>query len=481
MGNGDSAQFQNKYMLNTLNLKAFFLTSMLCATIFLAKAQDSDQAYRNTLKATLDRIEDVFEINLQYNEDLVEGKELDYAFWRIVPGNLETSLAQVLAPFDLTFFEKPNALYRITKFDYPRRSVSFGEDHLNYLSGLYSNKMEWESRKAEMKSCLIEALGIDDLPETPASQPIITQRRKYKGYSVENVALEVLPGVYTTGSVYKPRPFKKNHPVIITPNGHFGQGRYRESEQIRCSILAKMGAVVVSYDLFAWGESRLQFPSTAHKTSIAHTIQTWNGIKWLDYLTSLPETDPDKVGITGGSGGGSQTMLLTAIDDRIEVSVPVVMLSSHFSGGCPCESGKPIHLCGGGTNNAEIAAMASPKPLLVISDGGDWTHTVPELEFPFIEYIYGFYGEKDKVKNSHFPEEGHNYKVSKRQSMYPFMAKYLGLDIEKVLGENGLVKEDDVTLESEEELKVFGKDGEDLPKGAIKGLEALYHMLEKAQ
>ncbi len=249
----------------------------------------------------------------------------------------------------------------------------------------------------------------------------------------------------------------------------------------KSAALPRMGAVVVSYDLFAWGESLLQFPSTAHRKSIAHTIQTWNGIQWVNYLAGLPQTDPEKVGITGGSGGGSQTMLLTAIDDRIKVSVPVVMLSSHFSGGCPCESGKPIHLCGGGTNNAEIAAMASPRPLLVVSDGGDWTHTVPDLEFPFIENIYGFYGAKDKVKNAHFPDEGHDYKVSKRQAMYPFMAQHLGLNLDKVLGENGLVNEEDVTIESEEELKVFGENGENLPKDAIKGLEALYHMLEKAQ
>ncbi|QDH78524.1 acetylxylan esterase [Echinicola soli] len=441
-------------------------------------AQDADQNYRATLEETLDRIETTFQVTLQYDQKLLGDKVLDYAFWRIRPGNLENSLTAVLSPFDLTYYQEGAKTYSIKPFQYHKKSISFAQEELAYFESLYDNRIAWEDRKSQLRQCMIEALGILELPRGPSSEPVITKRRNHKGYSVENVALEVLPGIYTTGSVYRPRPLKKNLPIIIMPNGHFGEGRYRESEQIRAATLAKMGAVVVGYDLFAWGESQLQFASEDHRLSAAHTIQTWNGIQWIDYLSALAETDPERVGITGGSGGGSQTMLLTAVDDRISVSVPTVMVSSHFSGGCPCESGKPIHLCGGGTNNAEIAAMAAPRPLLIISDGGDWTHTVPELEFPFIQRTYGFYGAENKVANAHFPEEGHDYKYSKRQAMYPFMAEHLGLHIDKLKNDEGKVDESGVVIEEEQTLKVFGQNGEDLPESAIKGKDALFNVLE---
>ncbi|WP_200974902.1 S9 family peptidase [Echinicola sp. 20G] len=451
---------------------------LLWASITVCSAQDSDRSYNETLEETLKRIEEIFDVELQYNQDLVEGKTLNYAFWRIRQGNLENSLTALLSPFDLTYFKENEVKYTIKPYQYHKKSSDTGAEQLDYFKTLYQNKAEWEVRKEALKACMIEALGIKDLPEKPTTEPIITKRRNYKGYSVENVAMEVLPGVYTTGSVYRPKPLKKDHPIIIMPNGHFGQGRYRESQQIRSATLARMGAVVVGYDLFAWGESLLQFESEDHRLSVSHTIQTLNGIQWINYLSSLKETNPDLVGITGGSGGGSQTMLLTAIDDRIKVSVPTVMVSSHFSGGCPCESGKPIHLCEGGTNNAEIAAMTAPRPLLIISDGGDWSSTVPEIEFPFIERTYGFYGAKDKIVNAHFAKEGHDYKYSKRQAMYPFMAKHLGLSLEKWTDTNGMVDETGITIESENELKVFGEQGENLPENALIGKEALFKLLE---
>jgi hypothetical protein len=183
-----------------------------------------------------------------------------------------------------------------------------------------------------------------------------------------------------------------------------------------------------------------------------------------------------RVGVTGGSGGGSHTMFLAAIDDRVKVSVPVVMVSSHFSGGCPCESGRGIHLCGNGTNNAEISAMMAPKPQLIVSDGKDWTLAVPELEFPFIQRTYELYGKKDLVENAHFAKEGHDFGISKRMALYPFMAKYLDLDLNKVKNEKGEIDESTCVIEPKEKLFVFGDKGEKLPKNALKDINKLYEM-----
>jgi dienelactone hydrolase len=325
------------------------------------------------------------------------------------------------------------------------------------------------------------------MPKSPNSAPIFANSRltlaydKQDGYAVENFALEVLPGVYAAGSIYKPRKSDGLSPIVLNPNGHFGDGRYRADQQLRCATQARMGAIAVSYDLFAWGESQLQFESSDHRSAMAHTMQTLNTIRILDYLFTLKNADTTRVAITGGSGGGSQTMLIAAIDERIKVSIPAVMLAAHFDGGCPCESGKPIHLCGSGTNNAEIAAMFAPRPQLVISDGKDWTSEVPTVEFPFLQRTYEFYGKKELVENEHFPDEGHDYGFSKRAASYIFLAKHLGLNLSAVTDENGKIDESTCIVERSSEMFVFGKDGEKLPQNAIKGMDKLREAFDAAK
>ena len=451
---------------------------MLCVVFSMLKitAQTSDTNFRTPVIETIKKIESIFKVSIRYNETLLQDKTLDYADWKIEPDNLEVSLANVLAPFNLTTFKEADGTYEIRAFQYHRVSIPKSKDRLRYLSSLYNDKATWENRKAALKRCMLAAFGIDKAPKMPNSKPILTKKRKYKGYSVENIGLEILPGVYTTGSIYKPYPLQKKAPVIITPNGHFGDGRYRKDEQLRCAMLAKMGAIVINFDLFAWGESQLQFPATTHRNSIASTMQLLSGMRLLDYVSNLKHADMSRVGVTGGSGGGSHTMFLAALDDRVTVSVPAVMVSANHSGGCPCESGRGIHLCENGTNNAEIAAMAAPKPQLIISDGKDWTSHVPELEFPFIERIYGFYNKKDRVENAHFIEEGHDYGISKRMAMYPFMAKYLGLDLSKVTNKKGVIDESTCTVEPYEKLYVFGDNEEHLPAHAIKDINKLYEL-----
>ncbi|MEO8534377.1 MAG: acetylxylan esterase [Flavobacterium sp.] len=462
-------------MINIKHIKQALLVSIFILTISNAQTT-SDENFRKPVSETIKKIETVFNVKINDDRGLLKGKELDYADWRIEQGNLALSLANVLVPFELMYFKQPDGTYIIRKYESHKVSVDKGKERLFYLTNLYSTQTDWEKRKRELKACMITSFGLDKAPPTPKSKPLLTPKRIYKDYSIENIGLEILPGVYVTGSIYKPYPLNKKAAVILTPDGHFGDGRYRKDEQYRCAILAKMGAIVVSYDLFAWGESLLQFPEETHRNSIASTVQVLSGIRLLDYLSTVKNADMSRVGVTGGSGGGSHTMFLAALDDRITVSAPVVMVSSHFSGGCPCESGRGIHLCGNGTNNAEISAMMAPKPQLIVSDGKDWTSAVPELEFPFIQRTYGLYGKKDLVENAHFANEGHDYGVSKRMAMYPFMAKYLGLDLKKVQNEKGEIDESTCVIEPKEKMFVFGDHGEKLPANALKDINKLYEM-----
>ncbi|MDR1884328.1 MAG: acetylxylan esterase [Prevotella sp.] len=453
-------------------IHAFLICILSVVSVYSRNIQTSDSAYSRPLADILADIEIQFNIKIKYDRKMIDGKILKYADWRIKPWSAEESLDAVLAPFDYTFV-MDNGKYKIKQFEYARTGETGGKRFLDYLETLYDDKDSWAKRKAEIKACLPKALKISPMPVAPDSKVILTPKRKYDGYTVENFAIETLSGVYVCGSIYKPEKIKGQCPVILNPNGHFGLGRYREDQQKRCATQARMGSISASWDLFAWGESLLQFDGGLHRMSAANTIQILNTLRILDYLLSLKEADPGRVGITGGSGGGSMAMMASAIDDRISLSIPVVMLSSHFAGGCPCESGMPAHLCGNRTNNAEIAAMFAPKPQLILSDGKDWTHTVPELELPFLKRTYGFYNAGNNLENIHFQEEGHDYGPSKRNASYRFIAGHFNLDMNRV-------DEAKVVVEKESRMYTFGEKGEKLPANAIKGKEALLKVLKNA-
>ena len=440
---------------------------MLAMASLSANAQTLtyEDRFARPLNEVLADIQTRFNIRLKYDIDTV-GKVLPYADFRIRPYSVEESLTNVLAPFDYKFVKQSGNLYKLKAYEYPRRTETDGEKLIAYLNTLYTDKASWEERKACLRKEVRMRLGIDSLMKKRVDnpKPILSKIRKYNGYTVQNFALETLPGLYVCGSIYTPRS-KGKHALIICPNGHFGGGRYREDQQQRMGTLARMGAVCVDYDLFGWGESALQVGSAAHRSSAAHVIQAMNGLSVLDYmLANRKDIDVTRIGANGGSGGGTHTVLLTALDERFTASAPVVSLASHFDGGCPCESGMPIQLACGGTCNAELAAMFAPLPQLIVSDGGDWTSSVPTLEYPYLRLVYGFYDASDKVTNVHLPKEKHDFGPNKRNAVYSFFITAFSLD-KKMLDESK------VTIEPESAMYSFGEKGELLPESAIRSFD----------
>ena len=333
-----------------------------------------------------------------------------------------------------------------------------GKQVLADLKKQYQTKDEWIQRTKIIREGILKGAGLEPMPDKTPLKPRYTSVRKYKGYTVRNVAIESLPGVFVTGSLYEPETKSGKMPGILCPHGHWSKpedyGRYRADMQNRCASFARMGAVVFAYDMVGYGE--MGELGWIHRHPEAFKQQLWNSIRSLDFILSLDNVDPERIAATGASGGGTQTFMLTAVDDRVKVSVPVVMVSAHFFGGCVCESGMPVHKSDlHQTNNVEIAAMTAPRPLLLVSDGGDWTRNTPKVEFPHIQYIYNLMGVKNRLENVHLPNDGHGYELSKRKAVYPFLAKYLDLDLSSIQDENGEITEEGTVIEPYEKMKVF--------------------------
>lgn len=330
----------------------------------------------------------------------------------------------------------------------------------------FPDHASWDAYAAHARQRIQEGAGLAPWPKRTPLNAVVRSRRTHAGYTVENVCFESVPGFFVTGNLYRPTDAKPSYAAVLSTHGHArpvvnpedydSHARFSPGMQVRCATLARMGAVVLSLDMFAYGDSIQLFGQAAHRQPLAFTFQLWNAMRAVDFLLAQDGVDARRVGVTGESGGGTQAFMLAALDPRVAVSVPVVMVSSYFFGGCPCESGRPVHRSADHfVSNAMVAALAAPRPMLVVSDGKDWTQHVPETEFPFLKKIYGYHGVPQNVANLHLPAEGHDYGPSKRDAMYRFLAAQLGLDLAPVLTPAGKIDETPVTIEPAAALHVF--------------------------
>ncbi len=435
-----------------------FLTSHSSFLICGAQAQTYETRFERSVHDLMQDVGKRFGVKFKFDKNVdTVGKKMPYADFRVRPYSLEMTLDNICKYYDWNWWKQSGNTYKIKLYEYPRRHEAEGKMMLDWLSTLYNNKEQWEARRDTLRKEVRQRLELDKFLDSCNRKLVngqwsmvnvqLSKVRKHDGYTTQNICIELTPGQHLFGTIYASLK-KGKHALIVCPDGHWPY-RYRKDEQQRLGTLARMGAVCVDFDLYGWGESEKEVGD--HHSSRAHVYQAACGYILLDWmLKNRKDIDTERIGVMGGSGGGTHTVLLSLLDERVTASAPVVHLASHFDGGCPCESGKPVQLSAGGTCEPELAAVMAPKPMLIVSDGGDWTSSVPTLEFPYLQRIYGFYGAQDKVRNVHLPNERHDFRENKRNAVYDFFIDVFGLD-------RSMLDESKITIEPEETLKSLYK------------------------
>ncbi len=334
------------------------------------------------------------------------------------------------------------------------------------------NKEAWEARAQQVRRRILVSTGLWPMPKRTPANAVVHGKVDRDQYTVERVYLESYPGHFVTGSLYRPKGKSGKLPAVLYPHGHWANGRFYDAGvpaarkqivegaerfeaggryplQALAAQLARMGCIVFHYDMIGYADS-IQIPfelahgfkkqrpdfDTAENWGFFSTqaelrqqsimgLQTYNSLRALDWLSELPEVDSARICVTGASGGGTQTFILTAIDPRPAVAFPAVMVSTAMQGGCTCENCSNLRV---GTGNVEFAALAAPRPL-GMTGADDWTRELATKGFPELKRHYEMLGAPDLVMAKVLPQFGHNYNFVSREVMYQWFNKYLGLGL----------------------------------------------------
>lgn len=357
------------------------------------------------------------------------------------------------------------------------------------------SRADWQKRALEIRQHVQFATGLWPMPEKTPLNERTFGRIERDGYSVEKVYFETYPGFFLAGNLYRPLgkgtgPF----PAILNPHGHWRNGRMADEDlgsiAARCISFARQGMIAFSYDMVGYNDTiQVDHTFASNATNLLWNIslmglQTWNSIRALDFLESLPDVADARSGrpflarrqkliaCTGESGGGTQTFILGAVDDRLAVQAPIVMVSHSMQGGCLCENAPGLRV---DYSNMEIAAARAPRPQIIVAATGDWTKKTMEVEGPAIEKVYKLLGAEDQFEYRIF-DYPHNYNKETREAVYTFFDKWV-LKSERSKNESKpyIVKEGPYTKEPDADLRVF-PDGR-LPPSALKEPELIASLI----
>jgi hypothetical protein len=341
-----------------------------------------------------------------------------------------------------------------------------------------TTQAQWQERSRAIREQILVSAGLWPMPEKTPLRARVFGKIERDGYSVERVYFQSYPGFYMAGNLYRPLgrgpgPF----PAILNAHGHWEHGRLEDTELCsnpgRCINFAKQGMIAFAYDMVGYNDTHFPESPRTGRLYATHNefasnnpvdllwsvslmgLQTWDSIRALDFLASLPDVDKTRMACTGASGGGTQTFILGAIDDRLAAQAPVVMVSHTMQGGCQCENMPGLRIK---YSNMEIAAAPAPRPQILVSDTRDWTKTTLTMEGPAIGGIYELFQAPEKLRYVRFDFE-HNYNQSSREAVYQWFDRWLLHQPDQAVPEQAFHKEPD------QDLRVF-PDG-NLPPDAV--------------
>jgi dienelactone hydrolase len=319
----------------------------------------------------------------------------------------------------------------------------------------FPNRQQWDQRAEQLRQKVLLSAGLLPARERTALNARIFDLKEGQGFKVAKVYFESFPGFLATGNIYYPTIGKPPYPAILSPHGHWQYGRLQNGDTGsipgRSIDFARQGYVVFAIDMVGFNDS-FQLPHDGAKSRAQLVadmplpyeprlfradwffpeaelygfnlggMQLWNGIRAIDFLTSLPEVDGNRIAVTGASGGATQTILLMAADPRVKVAAPVNIIGAEKQPGCGCENLPGLWIR---TSTIELAATFAPRPLILISATRDpWTNSTPTRELPIFKRYYSLFGAQDKVENFHVDAE-HNYNSQSRAAVYAFFRKHL--------------------------------------------------------
>ncbi len=321
---------------------------------------------------------------------------------------------------------------------------------------------KWEQQRTRLRQNLLKAWG--GFPQTPcALAPKKLGEIQRDGYRIEKLIFQTRPGIWMTANAYVPdRPGKL--PALLAVHGHWPGAKQDPVVQARCIGPAKLGFFVLAVDAFGAGERGVgRELGEYHGEMVAATLfpvgrplsglQVYENMRAVDYLLTRPEVDPERLGITGASGGGNQTMYAGGWDDRFKAVVPVCSVGNYqaylSAACCMCE------VVPGALRFTEewgVLGLTAPRALMVVSATRDaFQFSIPESQksLRLAAPIFQLYGQPDHIRQAIF-ESHHDYNRAMREAMYGWLTKHL-----KGEGDGSPIPEMEIKTEDPEVLRCF--------------------------
>lgn len=307
-------------------------------------------------------------------------------------------------------------------------------------------KSDFLDRQEIVKEKLLRIIG--PFPKKTPLNARVTGVIKKKDYRVEKVIYESIPGYYVTAALFLPKKIKGKAPAVIYASGHTENGFRSETYQHVIINLVKKGFVVLAFDPVGQGERLQYYNEKEGKSRFGSTKEhsypgaqcylsgysptkyfIWDGIRSVDYLLSRKEVDPARIGMTGRSGGGTQTAYTAAIDDRILAAAPECFITSmeyvlKTIGPQDAEQNL-FHMISEGLDHADLLEVRAPKPGLMITTTRDFFSIQGAREtYAEVKQYYEALGEGSQM-NMVEDDDGHASTKKNREAMYAFFQKYL--------------------------------------------------------